>query len=163
MPALEILALIAVTLAAVPAIAHVFEFPGKRRLNREDYFVVQRIYYPGFTLLGGAEPLAVVIAGLLVLLTPVGGRTFWLIFCAFVALVAMHAIFWIFTQPVNRYWLEGQQVGAAARRFLGAGSVGGAPASDWTALRDQWEYSHLARAALSALALFLLFLALVRR
>jgi len=163
MPALEILTLMVVALAAAPTIAHVLEFPGKRRLNRDDYFVVQRIYYPGFTLIGATEPVAVIITGLLAALTPVGTRIFWLILCAFVALLAMHVIFWVFTQPVNKYWLEGQPVSAAARHFFRTGSASSAPASDWTTLRDQWEYSHLARAALATLALFLLILAVVPR
>jgi hypothetical protein len=82
MPALETLTIMIVALVAAPAVAHVFEFPGKRRLNRDDYFIVQRIYYPGFTLIGAAEPVAVIITGLLALLTPVGTRMFWLIVCA---------------------------------------------------------------------------------
>ena len=113
--------------------------------------------------MGGVEPLAVIVTGLLALLTPGGTRMFWLILCAFVALVAMPVIFWVFTQPVNKYWLEGQPVSAAARHFFRTGSANSAPASDWTALRDQWEYSHLARAALATVGLLLLILAIVLR
>jgi hypothetical protein len=161
MPALEILAVLITAIVAAPAIAHAAEFPGKRQLNRADYFTVQRIYYPGFTLLGAAEPLALVITALLALFTPQGGGRLWLILCALIALVATHAIFWVFTQPINKCWLEGQPISNAARRFLRSGAPNTDPASNWTALRDQWEYSHLARAALATLALLFLVLAVV--
>ena len=105
MPALEILAVLITAIVAAPAIPHAAEFPGKRQLNRVDYFTVQRIYYPGFTLLGAAEPLALLITALLAVFTPRGGML-WLILCALIALVAMHAIFWVFVQPTNKYWLE---------------------------------------------------------
>ena len=40
------------------ALAHALEYPGKRRLDRDTYFKVQAIYYPGFTIGGAGEPLA---------------------------------------------------------------------------------------------------------
>ena len=43
--------------AGSEVVAHVFEFPGKMRLAKSDYFSVQRIYYPGFTFAGVSEPV----------------------------------------------------------------------------------------------------------
>jgi hypothetical protein len=94
-----------------------------------------------------------------VLLTPIGTAAFWLTLSAFVALLAMHAVYWIVTHPVNNFWLKGFEL-----RGLGAGfflfdplrRVGAAGAPDWTVLRDQWEYSHVLRAALALLSLALL-------
>ncbi|HEY1946248.1 MAG TPA: hypothetical protein VGG97_04530, partial [Bryobacteraceae bacterium] len=62
-----------------------FEFPGKKRLNRESYVAVQSIYYPGFTLLGIAEPVGLIAALVLLLLTPAGTASFWLTFIASIA------------------------------------------------------------------------------
>lgn len=47
---------IVLSLAMALAVAHALEMPGKMRLSREDYFTVQRIYYPGFTIGGISEP-----------------------------------------------------------------------------------------------------------
>jgi hypothetical protein len=73
------------------------------------------------------------------------------------ALAAMQAIFWIFTQPVNTFWLRDQQLSGAGSTFFrvrGGSSDGGS--KDWKQLRDRWEYSHVARAVMSAIALGLL-------
>jgi hypothetical protein len=62
--------------AATPAIAHALELPGKMRLAQHDYLVVQRVYYPGFTDAGIAEPSAIVAAAILPFSTPVGEAAF---------------------------------------------------------------------------------------
>jgi len=54
--------------AMTMALAHALEFPGKMRLDEQTYMAVQRIYYPGFTVGGIAEPLAVVTTLVLTLL-----------------------------------------------------------------------------------------------
>jgi hypothetical protein len=69
----------------------------------------------------------------------------------------MHGVFWLFTQPVNRFWLRETELGRAGAAFFrmrAQRDKGGS--SDWTMLRDQWEYSHLARAVLAFAALGLL-------
>ncbi|WP_246505851.1 hypothetical protein [Mesorhizobium silamurunense] len=50
---LEILTVILVASAIAMALAHALELPGKLRLGRQEYFVVQQIYDPGFTIGGG--------------------------------------------------------------------------------------------------------------
>ena len=50
---LQVLTVILVVVALVPALAHALEWPGKMRLTKEAYVAVQPIYYPGFTIAGG--------------------------------------------------------------------------------------------------------------
>ena len=65
---------------------------------------------------------------------------------ALAALVAAQAIFWIWTYPANQAtnnWTSQPQ--------------------NWEILRQQWEYSHLAGAALQLLAMTALIVAVLRR
>ena len=69
----ETLLISATFLAAVvmgQALAHALELPGKMRLNREQYYTDQTIYYPGFTFGGMAEPLSILVTGAALLTTP---------------------------------------------------------------------------------------------
>lgn len=160
-----ILTVMLVVLAATPAIAHALELPGKMRLDRETYFAVQRIYYPGFTIAGIAEPVGILAALVLLLLTPAGTTAFWLILVALLSLVAMHLVYWIVTHPVNRHWLGGEKLGRAGRGFFAADPTRAhdrqpGTEQDWCLLRDRWEYSHVARAAIASLSLLTLVVAL---
>lgn len=148
-------------LAMAPALAHAFEFPGKRRLDQASYVAVQAIYYPGFTLLGIAEPVAVIVIAALLLLTPRHGGAFLLTLLALLCLLGMQVVYWLFTHPTNKYWLARADttLGKAGNRFFAAGSATGA--TDWTKLRDRWEYSHIARAGLSLLSFLLITLSAV--
>jgi hypothetical protein len=67
---LQIFAVILAAVAMAPAVAHLLEFPGKMRLGKDAYFAVQRIYYPGFTIAGISEPLAIAATAALLALTP---------------------------------------------------------------------------------------------
>ena len=100
----------------------------------------------------------------LLLLTPRGGAQFWLIAAALTALIVVHLIFWVMTQPVNKYWLRQTKLTASAERFFETGrshdSTGSPP--DWTVLRDRWERSHVLRAAIAMLALILLITAVAQ-
>jgi hypothetical protein len=132
------------------------------RLTKDAYFAVQPIYYPGFTIAGMSEPVAIVSTILLLALTPRGSAGFWLTLVALLGLVGMHAVYWLFTHPVNNFWVRGEKLGRLGSGFfsLGAskqGSGSGNRAADWKQLRDRWEYSHVARAALA----FVSFVALV--
>jgi hypothetical protein len=157
-----------VVLAATPAIAHALELPGKMRLDRDSYFVVQRIYYPGFTVAGIAEIVAIVATVVLLLVAPTGMPA-WTVLAALVGLLAMHALYWVLIHPVNRHWMEGEMLAKAGGAFFAADPLGmhtgargrtraGEP--DWRALRNRWEYAHVARAALSMLSLLALVAAL---
>ena len=47
---IQVLTLAVVVVALSAALAHALEMPGKMRLAKDEYFVVQSIYYPGFTI-----------------------------------------------------------------------------------------------------------------
>ncbi len=154
---LLILQVVTVFLVAVSmsmALAHALEFPGKLRLDEQAYRSVQTIYYPGFTFGGIGEVLAVVATLILMLSMRHDGVSFWWAFSAFVAIVAMQAVFWFITQPTNRHWLKNQPLSEAGTRFFALDRADN-PSSkeaiypDWKRLRDRWEYSHIVRAFLS--------------
>jgi hypothetical protein len=156
---LQPVSLVLVALALVPALAHALELPGKLRLAKDEYFAVQPIYYPGFTIAGFFEPVAILATIAVVVLMEHEGVEFWLTLAALLGLVCMHAVYWLLTHPVNNFWLRGKKIGRLGSGFFSLGSAGnsGARTDDWTALRDRWEYSHVARAGLA----FLSFVALV--
>ena len=157
---LEILAVLLVAVAMGLALAHALELPGKMRLSRETYLKVQSIYYPGFAIGGAVGELGGMIAVLLLLLVSPLARDgrFWLTLAAFLSLAAMHAVYWLLTHPVNNFWLTNVQLSPAASSFFRAASAdsNGSARADWTVLRDQWECSHVIRAALGLISLTLL-------
>jgi len=157
----QILAVIVVALAMVPALAHALEMPGKMRLGSDAYFAVQRIYYPGFTIAGVGEPAGFIAVGVLLLVTPRETSAFWLAFAALLGLAGMQAIYWIFIHPVNKVWVRGESVDRVGARFfsLGRSSADTRGTLDWTVLRNRWEYAHVARAVLAAASFILLVIA----
>jgi hypothetical protein len=159
---LRMLTVILVVLAMAPALAHALELPGKLRVPRDVYFAMQPIYYPGFTIAGMSEPLGIISTIIFLVLTPLGSADFWLTLGALLGLIAMQAVYWLLTHPVNQLWLQGEQlsgVGAGFFSFASA-SKGGRQREigpvDWTALRDRWEYSHVMRAGLATMSLIAL-------
>jgi hypothetical protein len=164
---MQVVALILVGVALVPALAHALELPGKKRLTQDAYLAVQTIYYPGFTIAGVAEPLGVISTIILLCLTPPGGVEFWLTLVALLGLLEMQLVYWLITHPVNRYWLQGQNLSSLGSGFFSVASAkrpGGQVEThsvNWTVLRDRWEYSHLVRAILVLVSLVALVLALV--
>jgi Domain of unknown function (DUF1772) len=149
---IALLGVISLLLAAIVmalSLAHALEYPGKRWLDRETYLAMQAVYYPGFTIGGAAEPLSIIAVLALLVMTPAGTLPFWLTLIALLALVAVQAVFWLVTQPVNKHWLKGTNLSGAGAAFFGK-----APAAqeDWMGLRDRWEYSHIARSVLAVLA-----------
>src|SRR5262249_55340166 len=164
MRTLEVIAIFATAFAMSLAIAHALEWPGKRRLDRRSYLIVQTIYYPGFTFGGVSEIIG--IALVLVLIwwrsretAPVA----WTI-AAFACLVAMHVVFWIVTQPVNKFWLLDTTLSPTGAKFFGTGDSdrqrsAATDADIWLRLRTRWEYSHIVRAILGSVALIALLIA----
>lgn len=149
---LFVIAIVLAGLVTAPALAHALELPGKMRLSEAEYRVVQRVYYPGFTVAGIAELVAPLMVIVLLVLVPSGSSAFRLLLVALVGFAAVQAVFWLVTQPVNRHWVEGMKLGRAGGRFFSTGSSGHAtPAFD--ALRARWEYSHVARALLAVVSL----------
>jgi hypothetical protein len=77
-------------------------------------------------------------------------------------------VFWMVTQPTNRYWLKNQRLGKAGARFFTIDQMNRSGSAskenpDWKRLRNRWEYSHIARAILSAFALVALVVAILNR
>jgi hypothetical protein len=160
---LHILTLLIVVLAMTPALAHVLELPGKIRLGKEAYFLVQRIYYPGFTIVGASEPLSLLFVIISLFFTPPGSAAFWLRFAALICLAGMQAVYWIFVHSVNKVWLQGESLGGSGSTFFSVGrspSQGDDLAPNWMRLRNRWEYAHAVRAGLAVLGFIVLLVAL---
>jgi hypothetical protein len=154
--ALQVLTVMLAAVTMALSLAHALEYPGKLRLNKEQYLTVQPIYYPGFTIGGIAEPAAIVAALVLLIVTPRHAPEFWPLAGALATLVAVQVIFWRMTQPVNKYWLEATAISDPAKRFFETGQAQADAPIDWTVARDQWERSHVLRAVAAMLALLLL-------
>jgi hypothetical protein len=73
----------------------------------------------------------------------------------------MQVVYWLFTHPVNKYWLQSTKVGNFGAGFFGVSANQDQDAADWTKLRDRWEYSHIARAGLATLSFLALIVAMV--
>ncbi|MBA3446759.1 MAG: DUF1772 domain-containing protein [Pseudaminobacter sp.] len=147
----EVLAVVLVAITMALSLAHALELPGKLRLGRDDYFAVQTIYYPGFTIGGAGEILSILVLVGLLVVAPYGDARFYWTLAAFLLLLAGHGIYWLVTHPVNNFWLKDVKLSGSGSVFFSAFTreISG----DWTRLRDIWEYSHVARAVLAMLAL----------
>lgn len=160
---LQIAAVVLTALAMCTALAHALEFPGKLRLSREAYLTVQPIYYPGFTIAGFGEGLAIVTTLVVLVMSPVESAAFRWTLAGFIALLAMHAAYWFITHPVNKFWLRDQELGRAGGGFFafdprgrGRGESDGDGDDLWIHYRNRWEYSHIVRALLALIALVVL-------
>ena len=162
---LQILTVMFVAMAMALALAHALELPGKMRLDKETYYAMQPIYYPGFTIGGISEPVSLILTIILLFLTPSGSMDLWLTFVALLGLIGMQAVYWLFTHPVNKFWVEGESLDRFSSGFFSFGAnrsrLGNkAHPPDWTELRDRWEYSHVARAGFAFLSLIALVIAI---
>jgi len=156
---LEIVAILLTAVVMSLSLAHALELPGKMRLNREAYLTTQTIYYPGFTIGGIAEPLAVIVVFALLLSTPPASARFWLLLLSLAALAAVQIIFWFWVQPVNKIWLKEVRLGQAGVAFFGKQSDvadDDPKVQNWRALRDRWESGHVTRAVFAMIGLLLL-------
>lgn len=142
---LQLLTLCLIALTFGLSIAHALEYPGKRRLSESEYRTVQTIYYPGFTVGGliGEFGGMVALASLLGLGTA-PTMTWWVI-SSLGSMIIGHAIYWTVTHPTNAVWLKGTDIDASSAIFFGLWVT---RETDWRRLRDVWELSHVARAAL---------------
>jgi hypothetical protein len=160
--AVQIVTVILVALAMVPALAHALELPGKMRLTQEVYVAVQRIYYPGFTIAGNSEPAGFLATIVLLFLTARGIVAFWLTLVALLGLIGMQIVYWIFVHPMNKVWLQGETLSSVGSGFFAFGrsrTQTGAQAPEWTQLRNRWEYAQVARAGLAVVSVIVLVIA----
>ncbi len=113
------------------AFAHALELPPKLEYDAALYLMLHRTLYWGFGTIGAFVDVGAVLAaiGLAVLLRGRQSSFRWAMLGA-AALVMAHAAWWIWVNPANlamKQWpLEN-------------------PPADWVRLRNQWEYTHLAR------------------
>jgi hypothetical protein len=154
---LQVLTILAVSIAMALSLAHALEFPGKLRLSRETYLDMQMIYYPGFTIGGMVGEAGGLLATLALLWATENAVAWRLILAALFCLLVMHAVYWLVTHPVNNFWLKDTNVDRASNSFFSFIPVQRATGKkpDWKELRNRWEYSHVVRAGLG-LAGFLL-------
>jgi len=154
---LQVIVIVLVSINMALALAHALELPGKLRLSKDVYTAVQPIYYPGFTIGGGVGEFGGILATIvLVVVTPREQDAFALTLAALVLLLIAHGTYWVMTHPVNRFWLRDEKLKAGGRAFFSFGSGSTKGQMSWAAMRNRWEYSHVARAALSLTALILL-------
>jgi hypothetical protein len=151
---LRIVTVLVVVLATIPAVSHALELPGKMRLTRDEYVTMQRVYYPGYTMAGIAEPMGILLILVLLFYAPTGHPAVWCIL-ALAGVVMMQGIYWLVTHPVNKVWMTGQRLSAPSAGFFATGAHS-AENHDWVALRNRWEYSHVARAGCAVAALIAL-------
>jgi hypothetical protein len=132
----------------------------KMRLTKDAYYAMQPIYYPGFTIGGFAEPAGMILTIILLFFTSLGSADFWLTLVALLGLIGVQAVYWLFTHPVNKFWLQDEKLSGLGSGFFSFGTnrEETRPIS-WTELRDRWEYSHVARAGLAFLSLLALVIA----
>jgi hypothetical protein len=124
--------------------AHLLEMPAKIRLDGATWLMLlQTVYPPAFGTVGAFFEIAAPIAAAVLAFLVRGQPAFrWTLFGA-LCLIAADAAFWIWVAPVNATLVP-----------LTADTL----PPDWTALRDQWEYTHAARALLQLTGLgFLVF------
>lgn len=164
---LQVLTVFLVAVAMALALAHALELPGKMRLEKNIYYAMQPIYYPGFTIGGAIGEFGGVISALVLLFfyTPSGSSAFWLTSVAVFGLVGMQAVYWLVTHPVNKFWVDGENLNSFSSGLFSFGAKRSKleeknNTENWKALRNRWEYSHLARAVLGLISLIVLVIAI---
>jgi hypothetical protein len=121
------------------ALCHLLEMPAKMTYDGTLWLTLLQTLYGAFGTIGalievGAVVTAVVLTFLVRHRRPAFGWTFVGALC----LVAAHLAWWIWVAPVN-----------ATMAPLTPETL----TADWMRLRDQWEYTHAARAVLQIIAL----------
>jgi hypothetical protein len=145
----RLLAIMLTALSMGAALAHLLEMPAKLGYSGALWLtLLQTLYPPAFGTIGAAfEVGAVVAAVVLAFLVRQRRPAFAWTLLGALCLVAAHAAFWIWVAPVN-----------ATLMPLTTETL----PPDWTTLRNQWEYTHAARALVQIAALgFLVFSILV--
>jgi hypothetical protein len=122
------------------ALAHLLEMPAKLDYEGALWLtLLQTLYTPAFGPIAGPIETLAVFASIVLAFLVRGRRPafFWTVLGA-ACVAAAHAIFWVRVEPVNATLLP------LTPQTLPA---------DWASLRDQWEYSHAARAVLQLVGL----------
>ena len=139
----QFLAIMVTAIALMPGMAHLLELANKMQLDRDQYFIVQRIY-AGWALLGIALIAAVLVNLLLAIITWGDHPASELALAAAILVGVTLVIFFLWTYPENQ-----------------ATSNWTAIPDDWTGARARWEYSHAANAVLMLIAFGMVTLSVV--
>lgn len=137
------------SLSMATAFCHLLEMPAKLKIDGARWLTLLQTLYPlAFGTVGAAAEIgAVVAAVVLAFLVRRRRPAFGWMLLATLCLVAAHAAFWVWVAPVNATM---------------APLTPEALPPDWMRLRNQWEYTHAARAILQVVALgFLVFSVLI--
>lgn len=135
----RLLTIMLTALSLGPALGHLLELPAKMSYEGALWLTVSQTLYATFGTVGAAFEVGAVVATVVLAIMvrqrrPAFG---WTIFGA-VCVVVSHAAFWIWLAPVNA--------------TISALTIETLP-SNWLGLRNQWEYTHAARAVLQVIAL----------
>ena len=160
---LQILCVLLTSVAMALSLAHALELPGKLRLSKDEYLIVQKIYYPGFTIGGFGEVLGLIAILAVLLFTPTDNPAFGWTLASFAALAITHGAYWVLTHPVNSFWLKGDDLKGLGKGFFAAGAKEPTQHGEgdlWKRYRNRWERSHVTRAIFAILSLVLLVVAI---
>jgi hypothetical protein len=138
-------ALLATALVLGPALAHVLELPNKIGLPRDEYFIVQKAYR-GWNQISWMLAVQVIALASAAVLARAERRVMMLTLLALACVLAAQGVFWAFTHPAN----------VATNNWT-------VVPDSWASLRQHWEYSHAAGAALQLLGFCLLISAVLSR
>jgi hypothetical protein len=136
MNAWRFVTLVLAALAIGAPLAHVLEMPVRRTYDPALYVTVTHTLYRYFGIVGAMIEVGAVVgavvwaAGLGRSRTSAVSAHRWAMAGA-ACLVLAHALFWLLVNPVNQAF---------------AAWTPTAVPPDWTRLRDQWEFTHAARA-----------------
>jgi hypothetical protein len=135
----RLLTIMLTALSMGTALCHLLEMPAKITYGGALWLtLLQTLYRPAFGTIGAFfEVGALVTAVVLAFLVRRRPAFVWTLLGA-LCLVMAHAAFWIWVAPVNK------TMSPLTPETLPA---------DWMRLRDQWEYTHAARAVLQIVAL----------
>ncbi len=141
--ATQFVCIVFLTVALVPAGAHLFELPNKLAMAPHDYLVAQASYR-GWALFGIVVAGAVALSGLHAYLVRANRAAFRWSLIALACLAAAQIIFWTFTNPVNVLTDNWTSMPA-----------------DLESARRQWEFSHAAESTFDFAALVAMLLSVL--
>jgi hypothetical protein len=136
----RVLTIMLLALSMSAAVAHLLEMPAKLTLDGPTWLMLLQTLYPPLfgPLAGTAEAGAVFCVLVLALLVRRRHPAYGWTLLAAACMVATHVAFWVWVAPVNAAMMP------ATATTLPA---------NWNHLRNQWEYTHAARAVLQLVAL----------
>jgi hypothetical protein len=129
-----------VALSMATAFCHLLEMPAKLKVDGTLWLkLLQTLYPPAFGTVGAAAEVGalVMVVGLVFLVRNRRPAFGWTLLAA-ICMVATHAAFWVLVSPVNATMVP-----------LTPDTL----PPDWMRLRNQWEYTHAARAILQIVSL----------